>query len=142
MPTQPRDRAPFPRRVARFNRTFANPVVRLVAGWLPPLAIVRHRGRVTGRNYTTPVVAFGTNDGLIVAVLYGAGSDWVRNLLVAGRAQVERRGAAHEYVQPRLVGSDEGSRLVPAVVRGPFRLLRVGTFIRLKSPAPPPTASP
>src|SRR4029453_17236836 len=123
MPTRPRDRAPFPRRVARFNRRFANPVVRLVAGWLPPLAIVRHRGRVTGRDYATPVVAFGTNEGLIVAVLYGTDSDWVRNLLVAGRAQVERGGAAHEYVQPRLVDSDDGSPLVPAVVRGPFRLL-------------------
>jgi len=46
-------------------------------------------------------------------------------------------GTAVESPDPRLVDSDEGSRLVPVIVRGPFRLLRVGTFIRLKSPAPP-----
>src|SRR6266567_4450410 len=76
MSTQPRERAPFPRAFARFNRTVANPVMRLAAGWLPPFAIIRHRGRVTGRNYATPVLAFGTNDGLVFGVLYGTRSDW------------------------------------------------------------------
>jgi deazaflavin-dependent oxidoreductase (nitroreductase family) len=142
MPTQPRERAPLPRGFARFNRTVANPVMRLVAGWLPPFAIVRHRGRVTGRDYATPVLAFATTDGLAIAVLYGVSSDWLRNLLAAGHAQIERRGATHQYEQPRLVASDEGSRLVPAIVGGPFRLLRVRTFVRLKSPAPPSHASP
>jgi deazaflavin-dependent oxidoreductase (nitroreductase family) len=114
--------------------------MRLVAGRLPPFAIVRHRGRVTGRDYATPVLGFGTNDGLVFGVLYGASSDWVSNLLVAGRAEVKRRGEAHEYQQPRLVGSDEGLRLVPAIFRGPFRLLGVRNFVRLT--VSPPTDPP
>jgi deazaflavin-dependent oxidoreductase (nitroreductase family) len=141
MPTQPREGAPFPRGFARFNRNVANPVIRLVAGRLPPFAIVRHRGRVTGRDYATPVLAFYTNDGLVIGVLYGTSSDWVSNLLAAGRADVKRRDAAHEYEQPRLVGRDEGLRLVPAIVRGPFRLLGVRTFVRLTvSPPMDPSA--
>jgi deazaflavin-dependent oxidoreductase (nitroreductase family) len=142
MPTQSREGAPFPRGFARFNRKVANPVMRLAAGWLPPFAIIRHRGRMTGRNYATPVLAFGTDDGLVFGVLYGTSSDWVRNLLAAGRAQVKWRGAAHEYDQPRLVGRDEGLRLVPAVVRGPFRLLVVRNFVRLTvSPPTDPSAN-
>lgn len=128
--------APFPRAFARFNRTVANPVMRLVAGWLPPLAIVRHRGRVTGRGYATPVLAFGTGDGLVVGILYGRSSDWVSNLLTASRAEVTRLGTAREYEQPRVVGGDEGLRLLPALVRGAFRLLGVRDFLRLTDSPP------
>jgi deazaflavin-dependent oxidoreductase (nitroreductase family) len=134
--TQPREPAPFPRAFARFNRTVANPVMRLAAGRLPPFAIIRHRGRVTGRDYATPVLAFGTNDGLVFGVLYGTSSDWVNNLLVAGRAEVKRRGEAHQYEQPRLIGRDEGMRLVPPIVRGPFRLLGVRNFVGLTGSPP------
>ena len=81
MTPRSRDGTPFPRGFARFNRRVANPAMRLAAGWLPPFAIVRHRGRRTGRDYATPVLAFGTEDGLVVAVLYGTSSDWVRNVL-------------------------------------------------------------
>jgi len=109
--------------------------MRLVAGRLPPFAIVSHRGRVTGRDYATPVWAFGTQDGLVVALLYGANSDWVTNVLVAGRAEVKRLGAAREYAQPRLVGREEGLRLIPAVARVPVRVVRTHDFVRV-------TASP
>jgi deazaflavin-dependent oxidoreductase (nitroreductase family) len=117
--------------LARFNRNVANPVMRLVAGRLPPFAIVSHRGRVTGRAYATPLWAFGTRDGLVVALLYGANSDWVRNVLVAGRAEVKRFGAARDYAQPRLVGREEGLRLIPAVARVPVRLFQTHDFLRV-----------
>ena len=125
----------FPRELARFNRAVANPVVRLLAGWLPPLAIIRHRGRTTGRCFATPVLAFGTADGLVVGVLYGTVSDWVRNLQAAGGGQVQRGGTVRDYRQPRLVSRDEGLQLVPAVLRGPFRTLGVRSFLRLSAVA-------
>ncbi len=109
--------------------------MRLVAGWLPPLAIVQHRGRMTGREYATPVIAFGRSDGLVVGVLYGTGSDWVRNVAAAGRANVQRLGTTREYGSAQLVGPEEGLRLLPAPVRGPLRLLGARNFLRF-------TASP
>jgi deazaflavin-dependent oxidoreductase (nitroreductase family) len=122
---------PFPRGFARFNRKIANPVVRLAAGRLPPFAIVRHRGRVSGREYRTPVVAFRTRDGLLIGVLYGTGSDWVKNVLAADRADVTRLGHAQGYRRPRLVGGQEAAHLVPAAIRAPFRLLGVRAYLRL-----------
>jgi len=119
------------RRLARFNRNVANPVVRLVAGWLPPLAIVLHRGRKTGRSFATPVLAFRTPDGLVVGVLYGTVSDWVRNLQTSGGGQVKRRGSICSYRDPRLVSRNEALKLVPGVLRGPFRALGVRRFLRL-----------
>jgi deazaflavin-dependent oxidoreductase (nitroreductase family) len=119
------------RTLARFNRNVANPVVRLLAGRLPPLAIVLHRGRTTGRDFATPVLAFRTPDGLVVGVLYGTVSDWVRNLQASGGGQVKRRGTTCSYGQPRLVSRNDGLQLVPGFLRGPFRALGVQNFIRL-----------
>jgi deazaflavin-dependent oxidoreductase (nitroreductase family) len=126
-------RAPLPRAFARFNRKFANPVVRLVAGRLPQLAIIRHRGRRTGQVFATPVLAFGTSNRLVVGVLYGESSDWVRNVRLAGGAQVKRRGAIRDYGRPRLVGRDEAWQVVR---RGPFRVLGVRSFLELTAMAP------
>jgi deazaflavin-dependent oxidoreductase (nitroreductase family) len=132
--------APLPRALARFNRKFANPVVCLIARWLPPLAIIRHRGRRTGRDFVTPVLAFGTPEGLVVGVLYGMASDWVRNVRVAGRAQVQRRGALCEHRRVRLVSRDEGLPSVPVLLRGPYRALGVRDFLELNvmPPRDPP----
>lgn len=130
MTTRLGDGVPLSRRLARFNRTVANPVMRLVAGRLPPFAIVRHRGRRTGRFYATPVLAFDTDEGLILAVLYGMSSDWVKNVLPAGHVEVRRRRESHQYEHPVLIGN-EGIQLLPTLFRGPFRLLDVHHFIRL-----------
>ena len=75
--------------------------MRLVAGRLSPFAVVSHRGRVTGHDYATPVWAFGTGDGVVLALLYGAASDWVRNVLAAGRA--ESQNACGAQISPASV---------------------------------------
>lgn len=127
--------------MARCNRSIANPVVRRFAGWLPPLAIVLHRGRRTGRAFATPVLAFGTADGLVVGVLYGSESDWVRNVQAAGRARVRRRGVVRDYQRAELVGREEGIRLLPAAVGVAFRTLPVRGFIRLETTHTPDSAA-
>src|ERR671912_3039229 len=58
--------------LARLNRRAINPLVRAFAGRLPPLALVIHRGRVSGRVYRTPVLAFPADDRFLVALFYGA----------------------------------------------------------------------
>jgi hypothetical protein len=100
------------RMLAGFNRKVANPVVRLLAGRLPPLAIVLHRGRTTGRNF-------------------GTVSDWVRSLQASGGVQDKRRGTTCSYGQPRLVSRNDGLQLAPGFLRGPFRALGVQNFLRL-----------
>jgi deazaflavin-dependent oxidoreductase (nitroreductase family) len=77
------------RRVARFNSTINNRVQGVYAWLLPPWAIILHRGRRSGRSYRTPVLAFRRDQTLIIALLYGEESDWLRNLY-AGAGQVVR----------------------------------------------------
>ena len=126
-----RRNGPAARSMARFNRRYANPVVRRLAGSLGPLTLVSHHGRRTGREYATPVMSFTTDDGLVIGVVYGSSSDWVHNVLASSRAEVKRRGQSRQYQGARLVERDEGLQLVPTLVRGPFRVLGVHHFIRL-----------
>jgi len=116
---------------ASFNRSVANPVTRLFAGWVPPFAVVRHRGRVSGREYATPAWAFATRDGLVFALLYGSVSDWAKNVLAADGASVMRHGKTEEYGQPQLIAGNDGLRLVPAILRPALRLFRVRDFLRV-----------
>jgi hypothetical protein len=122
---------PLPRGFARFNRRVANPVIRRFAGSFGPFALVRHQGRRTGRTYATPVLAFGTSGQLFVGVLYGADSDWVRNVLESGYAEVRWHGETHGYRRVELIGRDQALPKIPATLRGGFRLLGVRNFVGL-----------
>jgi hypothetical protein len=75
---------PAPRRIARFNKHFTNRLTLRVAGYLPGFAIVSHVGRKSGRPYRTPVNAFRTDGGYIIALTYGAQSDLGEERLGSG----------------------------------------------------------
>jgi deazaflavin-dependent oxidoreductase (nitroreductase family) len=90
------------RRVARFNRVVTNNIQGVYAWILPPWAVILHRGRRSGRPYRTPVLAFRRDRTLIVALLYGDESDWLRNLLADGGRAV-RLGRTYELGKPRVV---------------------------------------
>jgi len=122
---------PIPRVVARFNRHVTNPLARLVAGWLPAFAVVLHRGRRSGREHRTPVWAFRTDDGFVVALTYGPESDWVRNVMEAGGCRLLRIGKVIRMVNPRVVAGRGALMLVPPIVRGPLLLMRATEFLRL-----------
>jgi deazaflavin-dependent oxidoreductase (nitroreductase family) len=79
------------RRVARFNKLVNNRIQGLYAWLLPPWAVILHRGRHSGRDYRTPVLAFKHGDTVVVALLYGDESDWLRNLM-AGPGCIVRAG--------------------------------------------------
>ena len=91
---------PAPRSIARFNKHFTNRLSLRVAGYLPGFAIVSHVGRKSGRPYRTPVNAFRTDGGYIIALTYGAQSDWVKNVLVAGSCELQTRGGGFASSTP------------------------------------------
>lgn len=118
-------------RLARFNRV-PNRLVRTFAGRrFSPVAIVEHRGRRSGRPYRTPVLAFRAPDGYVISLPYGAGRDWVRNVLTAGFCTLERGGRRIELTDPHLIVGDEGMALIPAPMRAGLRLIGVIRVLRL-----------
>ena len=123
---------PLPKTLARFNRVVTNPLLRHVAGRLPGFGIVTHVGRRSGRTYRSPVNLFRHDDRYVIALTYGIGSQWVRNVLGAGACDVETRGRSIRLVEPE-IAHDPQRRLVPAPVRPILRLVRVSDFMLLRA---------
>ncbi len=121
---------PLPKGLARFNLRVTNRVLGPVAERLPGFGIVVHTGRRSGRTFRTPVNIFRRGDGYVIALTYGADSQWVRNVLAAGEVDVEIRGHTVHLTAPRVV-HDEQRRLVPAPVRLPLRAANVTDFLVL-----------
>ena len=123
---------PIPRWVARANRVGFNRLSRHVAPWLPGFGVVVHQGRRSGRTYRTPVNVFRSADGYVLALTYGADSDWVKNVLAAGGAELRNRGRRVRVGSPRIY-HDESRRSVGPVARQALRLLRVVDFLALRT---------
>ena len=119
------------RRMARFNRQVPNHLTRPLARHLPDLGIIIHRGRRSGRIYETPVNVFRRSDGYVVALTYGAGADWVRNVLTAGVCDLITHGRPMRVIVSH-IQHDEQLLPVPAIVRPILRLIHVADFLHLK----------
>jgi deazaflavin-dependent oxidoreductase (nitroreductase family) len=116
---------PFPKTLARFNKHVTNRFVLLFAGWIPPLAIVIHHGRLSGRKYRTPILAFPTDYGFVFALTYGRDVDWVKNLFAAGEGVIEYGGSEFPLISFRFISLDEVNAVFPLPVRIFLRLLSV-----------------
>jgi deazaflavin-dependent oxidoreductase (nitroreductase family) len=102
---------PLSRRVARFNKLINNRIQGIYAWLLPPWAVILHRGRRSGSGYRTPVLAFRRGDTVVIALLYGEESDWLRNL-AAGPGSIVRAGRTFAVGPPRVVATEDASVLL------------------------------
>lgn len=123
---------PASRSIACFNRRFTNRLTLRVAGYLPGFAIVNHLGRKSGRAYRTPVNAFRTDDGYIIALTYGAQSDWVKNVLAAGSCELQTRGRRVHLTNPR-IETDRSKSWAPLPVRFILSLIDAPQYMRLSA---------
>ena len=64
-------RSVMPRWLPALNKRVINPIQRLWAPYLPPEALILHRGRKSGAEYRTPFLAFRTDHGFAILLLYG-----------------------------------------------------------------------
>jgi deazaflavin-dependent oxidoreductase (nitroreductase family) len=105
---------PAPRKKPPGAAKFFNPIARQVAGrrWFPPWAQLRHRGRRTGRQYVTPVAVLATPDSFVIGLPWGAGTDWVRNVLAAQGCTLRWKGTDFAVTSPQVV--DESVALAAA----------------------------
>ena len=114
-----------PQWLARFNRRVTNPVQRLWAGWAPAMGIIEHVGRRSGKPYRTPLIVFGTDDGVAVLLTYGRHVDWLKNIVATDGASMRRHGRTIALTAPTVVSRAEAARRVtgfwkPIVARLPF----------------------
>jgi deazaflavin-dependent oxidoreductase (nitroreductase family) len=122
---------PLPKSLARFNRSVTNPILGRVTGHLPGFANITHAGRRSGRRYTNPVNLFRSGDRYVIALTYGADTQWVRNVMAAGGCEAETRGRWVRLGEPEIV-HDPARELVPRAVRPILGAANVNDFMLLR----------
>lgn len=127
-----------PRWLARMNRHVTNRVTRPFANRLPGFAVVLHTGRRSGRNYRTPVNAFRDGDEYIIALTYGANTDWVRNVCAAGGCEIVTGGRRIALAEPRII-TDPSNRWALLPVRLILKLIGAAQYMRLARVTTPPS---
>jgi deazaflavin-dependent oxidoreductase (nitroreductase family) len=119
----------MPRVMRRVNRAVTNRLMRPIAGVVPPLAVMHHVGRKSGRAYDTPVLAFPVAEGYVTPLPYGTDTDWCRNLLEAGKGRLGRLGRVIPVRNPRIVGGDAALPLLPAPLRPGLRMASLPGYL-------------
>jgi hypothetical protein len=95
-------------------------------------AVIRHRGRVSGRSLETPVGAVAVDDGFVIALVYGSCTNWVQNVLAGGSATIVHEGHTYAVDHPEIVRMRAvETQFTPGDQRG-FRLLRVDQALRVR----------
>ncbi len=121
----------FPHFMRRVNRVFTNPLMGTFAWLVPPLAVVHHVGRKSGRQYRSPVVAFRSDSGFVIPMTYGRDVDWARNIVHARGCEVQQMGQRFELRNPRIVGFAAAQAHLPAMVRPALRLADFPGYVLL-----------
>ncbi len=100
--------------VRQFNKHIFNPAVLGFAGRPQgPYAIVHHKGRSSGKSYTTPVNIRQTPEGFIIPLYYGRNVDWCRNVLAAGQCTITWKGNDYQVGEPEVIEPATVLSLIP-----------------------------
>ena len=116
----------FPPWLERFQIKYMNPVFLRVGRYLPSFAIVKHRGRSSGKEYETVVSAYRKGNLLAILLAHGK-TNWVKNVLAAGQADVHLFGRDVHITNPRVLPAGTDSPDLPWIARRGAR--SVGVFV-------------
>ncbi|MGZ8719656.1 MAG: hypothetical protein ACXWXY_10835 [Aeromicrobium sp.] len=94
-------------------------------------AIIRHRGRVSGTAYETPVGAVATNDGFLIILPYGR-SSWARNVLASGAATLVHEGRTYDVDSPEIIPLSSIASALSSSDQRMARIFRVTDALRLR----------
>jgi deazaflavin-dependent oxidoreductase (nitroreductase family) len=111
-------------------RSLANRIFLTISGrWLRAYSIVRHVGRTSGREYRNPVSAYPLGDGFVIPVLYGTQSQWVRNIMAAGRFTLRTKGRDYQLERPEIIPPAQAMAASPALLRRIMRSQGIQHFV-------------
>jgi deazaflavin-dependent oxidoreductase (nitroreductase family) len=117
----------MPPRLERLQIKYMNPALRPIAArYLPGAAIIKHRGRKSGKPYETIVTPVRKGKVLAIVLCHGK-TDWVKNVLAAGEADVLLIRRDIHITNPRLLPAGSDGQDLPWIARLVLRW--IGVFV-------------
>src|SRR5437762_994747 len=135
---------PRARRAIRLAARFVNPLVLLIAGrrWMPIVGILHHRGRRTGRNYSSPLGMRPSAGGFVIPLTFSEHAAWYQNVRAAREAVVTYAGRDQVVTKPEVIDYAAAAASFPRYERAQFRLLGIRQFLQLSSVQKPVEENP
>jgi deazaflavin-dependent oxidoreductase (nitroreductase family) len=104
-------------RMRAFSKRVNPMVLKMAGNRSSGYAIVKHVGRRSGREYSTPVVAKPFGDGFVIPLPYEHDADWYRNVMAAGTCALIWNGEEYALNKPEVITSAEALRAYPLMQR-------------------------
>ena len=124
-----------PASAKQFNKV----AVRLAGHRFFPLwAVLRHQGRSSGKDYSTPIAVIPTPTTFVIALPWGRGTDWVRNVRAADGCTIRWKGREFTCTDPTFVDKTVALAAAKGLTRRAIeRRDMPGGFLQLtRTPAP------
>ncbi len=118
---------PMPKWWGHINKRVFNPG-QIKKGVSP---VLTHVGRASGRTFQTPLDAHPIDGGYIFILVYGSGSDWVKNIIAAGIASLRVRGEEIPLESPRVITEEAAWELLPPTTKRPPKFLRISEYLQM-----------
>jgi deazaflavin-dependent oxidoreductase (nitroreductase family) len=116
----------FPVAVENFQVKYFNPLIKPFAKFLPGMSTITHRGRKSGKPYETIVTAYRKGDLVAIALGHGK-TDWVKNVLAAGEADLRFSRRTVHLTNPRIVPAGGSAEGLPFMARAQVK--RTAIFV-------------
>jgi deazaflavin-dependent oxidoreductase (nitroreductase family) len=117
----------------RFHHGLGNRLQMRSAGTTGSSAsVVKHHGRRTGTSYETPVWAASTEDGFVIAIVYGSNTDWLKNVLASGAAAIVHEGDTYPVDRPEIVPMESARAYFPKMTQLIHRRIRIDRCLRVR----------
>jgi deazaflavin-dependent oxidoreductase (nitroreductase family) len=117
----------FPVWLENFQIKYINPVAVPIARFMPGITVIRHRGRKSGRQFETAVSAYRKGDTVAIMLAHGK-TNWVKNILAAGEADIRLGRRDLHLVNPRIVPAGTDDATLPRMARTAARR-GIGVFV-------------
>ncbi|WP_304118744.1 nitroreductase family deazaflavin-dependent oxidoreductase [Mycolicibacterium bacteremicum] len=115
-----------PPALEKFQIKYINPLMTPLSRKLPGMSVIKHTGRTSGTAYETPVTPYRKGDVLAIGLIHGK-TNWVKNVLAAGVADIRVSGKDLHLVNPRVLPAGTVDRSLPLIAR--VMLRKTGVFV-------------
>lgn len=120
-------------RIRTFNKYITNPLLRPFAkNPRGPFAVVYHVGRRSGKPYETTLMLRPMGDGFVIALTYGPGVDWYRNVLAAEHCTLLWHGKVYAVGKPEPIDVKTALSAFSAPQRFILQLIGLQHFVQVK----------
>jgi deazaflavin-dependent oxidoreductase (nitroreductase family) len=116
----------FPAWLERFQIKYINPLIRPVSKRMPGLGVIKHTGRSSGKNYETIVTPYRKGTVLAIGLAHGK-TNWVKNVVAAGEADIEIGKKNLHLVRPRVLPAGTQDPSLPRMAQTVAK--RSGVFV-------------